>query len=299
MTKAHTVRLGVHCYLAGSYLNAVREAIELGCATMQMFTRSPRMWRNYKKISSDEINTFNELRKKNDITPLALHAPYLPNLCSSDERIYELSKRVLYEDYLLGLAFDADYLVVHPGGYSPGKTLEDGIKRISKAINYVFSEVNKAASGDKKLIILLETVSGGGCRIGKCFSEFKEIFSRVEFPQLVGLCIDTCHIYAAGYDITTENGIKRMIEEIELTVGLEKIKFIHLNDSKVTLGSQRDVHEHIGKGYIGIRGFLNFLKYFYTYPMVLETPKDGNTANNTADRNNLSVVHKLLSQIIR
>jgi deoxyribonuclease-4 len=296
------VRLGVHCYLTGGYVGAVKEAISLGCTTMQMFTRSPRMWgRGCKRTSPDEIYTFNELRRKNDIAPLALHAPYLPNLCSSDERIYNLSKKVLYEDYLLGLEFDADYLIIHPGGYSPGKTLADGVERISEAINYVLSEVDKYyAAGHKRLMILLETVSGGGRRIGKNFYEFKEIFSRIKYHQLVGLCIDTCHIYAAGYDITTESGVKEMLKEIELTVGLEKIKFIHLNDSRAALGSHRDIHEHIGKGYIGIAGFLNFLKYFYTYPMVLETPKNGNgntISNNTADKNNLALVRKLLAEI--
>ncbi|MBN1622226.1 MAG: deoxyribonuclease IV [Endomicrobiales bacterium] len=273
------MRFGVHCSLRKGVVGAINEAQRLGCETMQIFTRSPRVWKMVPP-SSDEISVFKELRKKINLNPLVVHAPYLPNLATFVTTLYIKSKNLLRDDLILSEKLGAEYLVIHPGSYSENANARQGISNIADAINEVL------AGTDGKTMILLENVAGGGRRLGSTFQELREIIELVKNKKRLGICFDTAHAFASGYDLKTRKGIDDTLKEFDSVIGLGKLKVIHFNDSLVPRYSKKDRHEHIGKGHIGSDGFKYLIKCLKNKVEagILETPKD----SDNADSENLS-----------
>ncbi|MCW4012646.1 MAG: deoxyribonuclease IV [Candidatus Bathyarchaeota archaeon] len=260
------MKIGCHVSIADSIDKAVDRASLIGCNTFQIFTRSPRMWKA-RTLSDEEISAFKEKLGKTDISPVVSHMPYLPNLSSSNPEPYKRSIATLRLELercnLLGIP----YLVTHLGSHL-GKGKEQGQKQIVNAIDTAISGL------DKYPMLLLENTSGKTNEVGSTFIEIGAIIDRVSTDH-IGVCFDTCHAYARGYDIATPRGLTETINEIESRVGMDKIKIVHLNDSKGELDSRMDRHNHIGEGNIGEKGFLNFLSSsFKEKPLILETPID-------------------------
>jgi len=260
------MKIGCHVSIADSIDRAVDRASEIGCNTFQIFTRSPRMWKA-RELSEEEVTAFKEKIRKTEISPVVSHMPYLPNLSSSNPKPYKRSIDTLRLELERCNMLGIPYLVTHLGSHL-GKGKVKGQKQIVNAINTAVSGL------DKHPMILLENTSGKTNETGSTFIEIGEIIEKVSTDH-VGVCFDTCHAYARGYDITNPKGLLDTINEIESNIGVDKIKVVHLNDSKGELGSRMDRHNHIGEGNIGEKGFLNFLSSsFKEKPLILETPVD-------------------------
>lgn len=277
------MRFGVHCSLRHGLSGALEEAKAKGCEAMQIFTRSPRMWK-MRPPPASEVKKFRELRKKLDIYPLVVHIPYLPNLGTSKKKLYSLSVAALIDDLSLCGKLGADYLVIHPGSYSEGSTLEKGTENIVAALNKAFRRV------PGRSMILLETVAGGGRRIGSSFEEINAMIKGVKDKSRIGVCLDTAHTFAAGYDLSTEKGVDAAVDEFDRKIGLVYLKAMHFNDSLVPLGSRKDRHQHIGKGHIGPAGFMFMIGKLngVAEAGILETPKEP----ESADKRNLKLLMK-------
>ncbi len=275
------MKLGCHVSIAGSVDKAVDKAQELGCNTFQVFTRSPRMWR-HREFRQEEIEAFKRKRRDAGIDPVFSHMPYLPNLSSSNPEPYRKSVDSLRLELSRCNLLDIPFLVTHLGSHL-GKGLNIGIKQIVKAID-------DAISGfDHFPTILLENTSGKTNEVGSTIEELRTIIDSVS-TERIGVCFDTCHAFARGYDVSTQEGIDSTIRGIEDTIGFDRIQLVHLNDSKGELGSRLDRHNHIGVGHIGEDGFRRFLRSkFKSKPLILETPVD----DFRSDRGNLEKVREL------
>jgi deoxyribonuclease-4 len=275
------MKLGCHVSIAGSVDKAVDRARELGCNTFQVFTRSPRMWR-YREFREDEIYAFKRKRRDAGIDPVFSHMPYLPNLSSSNTEPFMKSVETLRLELTRCNQLDIPFLVTHLGSHL-GKGLDIGIRQIVKAIDTAVSGL------DHYPIILLENTSGKTNEVGSTFEELRVIVESVS-TDCIGVCLDTCHAFARGYDISTREGIDSTLRVIEETIGFDLIRLVHLNDSKGELGSRLDRHNHIGVGHIGEDGFRRFLtSRFSTKPLILETPVD----DFRSDMDNLEKVRQL------
>ena len=265
------MRIGIHTSIAGALERSATTAAELGANTFQIFSSSPRQWKA-SVPSVPAIKLLNAAREKFDLTPLVIHDNYLINLASTNEGIRKQSIEAFRGELVRGIAIGAEYLVAHPGNYK-GQTIEQGIFHFLQG-------VAAAAEGLKfdKLMLLIECTAGAGAQIGGRLEELHVIREyAAQMTHLpVGFCLDTCHLLVSGYDIATEQGLKKTVAEADRILGLEHVRVIHANDSKGALGSHMDRHEHIGQGYIGIDGFRRLL----THPklrqkaFILETPVD-------------------------
>ncbi len=277
--------LGVHVTAAGKIYQALDIAHNLGCDTMQIFSRSPQTWRHGAQISSEDIKEFNLRRKKFKINPVFIHISYLINLASPEARLYHGSIQAYIEDIKEAEKLGADYIVTHMGSHK--ETSEDaGIKRLIEALNIILEKTKGSKVG-----ILLENTSGSGSWLGYRFYHQHKILKGIKEKNRVGLCLDTAHAYLAGYDLATKVGLKKLIDEIEEMVGMKLIKLIHLNDAAGELGCHHDRHDHIGKGHIGLSGMKRIINHprLKNIPMILETPKSA----EDSDKNNLALVKKL------
>jgi len=260
------MKLGCHVSIAGSVDKAVDRAQEIGCNTFQVFTRSPRMWR-YREFMQEEIEAFTRKRGDACIDPVFSHMPYLPNLSSSNPEPYRKSVESLHLELTRCNQLDIPFLVTHLGSHL-GKGVDVGIKQIVKAIDAVISGLDHFPT------ILLENTSGKTNEVGSTFEELRTIIDSVS-TERIGVCFDTCHAFARGYNVSTQEGIDLTIRAIEETIGFDRIQLVHLNDSKGGLSSRLDRHNHIGVGHIGEDGFRRFLKSrFKSKPLILETPVD-------------------------
>jgi len=261
------MRLGFHCSVGKGLENTVKEALCLGCEAIQIFSRSPRAW-GKKEFNPGDVEKFHRLLKKHNIHPLVVHMLYLANLASSDETLYAKSVAVLTDELKRCKILKAQYLVIHPGRYSTG-TFNQGIENIIDGINRAFADVKNDT------VLLLENLAGGKTDIGWRFEEIKFIIDNIRDKKRIGVCLDTCHLYAAGYDIS-KNGFGKTVAEFDRIVGLKYLKMLHLNDSKEELGSKIDRHTHIGEGRIGIAGFRAVINHpkIKNLPGILETPRE-------------------------
>ena len=241
------IKLGRHLSIGGGIDKAVDETIEIGANSLQIFTKSPRSWKK-KTIEQTEIKQTKEKLEKHEIKGFVVHSSYLVNLASPKDDLYKKSKEEIKEDYYQAGLLNADYYVFHPGNYVKSSK-EEGIKKIIKAVKGLFNEVKN----DTKLLI--ENTAGAGTAIGSDLDELVEIMNGVDNFERMGLCLDTCHLYAAGYDLSNKEGIEALIKEVDNKIGLNNLKLIHLNDSKFGLGNNKDRHAHIGDGEIGLEGF--------------------------------------------
>ena len=259
--------LGAHISIAGGVSNAPLRAKRIGCETMQIFTKNQLQWK-IPKLKEIEIKKFKENLKKTGIIPGTVHSSYLVNLASPNDEILIRSINDLSRDLERTESLGIPYLVFHPGAHR-GKGEEYALERIVQSINEVFQR-----SSARKTMLLLETTAGEGTNIGYKFEQIEYIIQHVKNHKRVGVCIDTCHIFAAGYDIRNEESYNNTIKIVERTVGISKVRAFHLNDSRRELGSRMDRHAEIGKGLIGIKGFellVNDPK-FKDVPGILEVP---------------------------
>jgi len=278
------MRLGLHVSIAGHIYESITRAEALGCNTMQIFSRDPRQWRR-ERLSLEDIEEFRRRRQKSKITPVFVHIPYLINLASPYSVLYRDSIKAYIDDILETELLGADYIVTHMGSHKKSGE-QKGLKRFTLALNKILERTKKS-----KVVILLENTSGSGSWLGYKFEHQRQIVDGVEQENRIGICFDTCHGYAAGYDLATAEGLNETINQLDKIVGLNRLKLIHLNDTKDRLSSHRDRHEHIGKGKIGLEGFRHILneRRLKDMPFILETPKD----SEDADKVNLAVVRKL------
>lgn len=270
------MRIGFHMSICGSIDRAVDRALEIGCNTLQIFTRNPRGWAA-RPLREVEIDLFIEKAKRNDIRPVFGHMPYLSNLASPRDDIHVKSVDALIIELKRCEKLKIPYLVTHLGSHL-GQGAEIGLERIIKAIDKAFS-----AAGEN-VVLLLENTAGAKNSVGGSLRDLQYIIERAAYSDKIGICFDTCHAFAAGYDLRTEEAIEETIRRIDDLVGLSRLKLVHLNDSRGDLNSHIDRHEHIGMGKIGKNGFRNILRSkLASFPLILETPRD----NRRSDLENL------------
>ena len=258
--------IGCHLSISKGFYDMGKTALSIGANTFQFFTRNPQGGARAKDIDPKDIGKLLELMEFNQFGKIVAHAPYTLNACSSTEHIREFAKIVMKDDlqrmeYLPGNLYN-----FHPGSHT-GQGTDKGIKLIAQMLNEVISP-------NQHTIVLLETMSGKGSEVGKNFTEIKKIMDLVKYQDKIGVCLDTCHIHDAGYDII--NNLDDVINEFDSIIGLEKLYAIHLNDSMNEKGSHKDRHQKIGEGCIGSETLLNIVnnKAFSKLPFILETPND-------------------------
>jgi deoxyribonuclease-4 len=261
------LRIGFHVSIHGSIDRAVDRAAELGCTTFQIFTRSPRQWYS-AKLAPETAEAFSDKVKNYDMKPVFAHMPYLPNLASPRDEIYRKSVKTLTSELERCRQLEIPYLVTHLGSHL-GAGMQTGFTRLIDSINQAF----KVTGGD--VTLLLENTAGTRNSMGSTLEDIQHIIERLFHPERAGVCFDTSHAFAAGYDLRTEETVESTVRKIDEVIGFEKLKLVHLNDSKGDFNSHIDRHEHIGMGKIGEEGFRNILaSRLGTLPLVMETPKD-------------------------
>jgi deoxyribonuclease-4 len=278
------VRLGFHVSISGGFSLAAQRAYELGCTTMQIFSRNPRGW-TVKPLDKDDIAEFKKLRAQWDIGPVFVHTNYLINLASGKPDLYKRSIEQFVIDLERTEHLGADYLVTHLGSAS-GKEPQWMTERVSTALNMAMK------LHQPKATILLENTAGEAGDVGYTLAQVQEVIAKLDDTAHVGICYDTCHGFAAGYDIRTKNGVDALAKEIDSTVGLARLKGIHLNDCLRDFNSRVDRHWHIGEGKIGLDGFRFLLNHpkFKDVPKIMETPKE----TEEDDPRNMKVVRSLV-----
>ncbi len=259
------MRLGCHLSIAKGLSKSAQMAEEVQANTFQFFTRNPRGGKA-RTISEKEIEGWKEIREKDNLFPIAGHLPYTVNLAAPKDSTHSFASSVLLDDLVRMDKIKAEFLVVHPGSHV-GEGRESGIKRIVEALENSFLKFQGGSN------LLLEAMAGQGSEIGT-LEDLKEIMEAAGSPEGLGVCLDTCHLFAAGYDFTRADEVERLLEELESLFGLGKVKLFHLNDSKHPPGSKKDRHELLGKGYLKKEGLLNVLIHpaFEDIPFIIETP---------------------------
>ena len=248
-------RIGIHTSIAGNYLNALESARKLGCNALQIFSASPRMWQGGSaRIPDVDAQAFRVRREELRLGPLVIHANYLINLASEQRMLQTRSIQAFHDEIVRAMALGADFLVVHPGARGEATTEQ----AISTIVESVKQASKRAPMGG--LRILIENTAGMGTAVGARLEEVGEILAGLRNLP-VGACLDTAHLFAAGYDIKSEGGLASTIGQIDGAIGLENVPVIHLNDSKIPLGGRVDRHEHIGKGKIGAAAFARILRH--------------------------------------
>lgn len=276
-------RYGVHTSIAGGIELSLVRAKEFGCSTAQIFSHNPRQWL-IKDIPRESVIRFKKLRKEYDINPLFIHASYLINLASPKKEVIQKSIRLLIEELDMADLLEIEYIILHTG--TSQESEEIGRKRAIDALK----EVSKKKKWKVKLLI--ENTAGERGDISSKIKDMAEIIDKTGDPLISGIVIDTCHAFSAGYDIRDEKGVSIFLEEIKNFIGLDKLKLVHLNDSKRPYNSRIDRHEHLGKGYIGIDGLKRFINnpLLIDIPLILETPKK----SDDDDRRNLETLRQII-----
>ena len=281
-----TLRLGFHTSTAGSLENAALHAAELGANTFQIFSSSPRMWRA-RAPDPGQVKLLKAARLRFDLNPLVIHVSYLVNLASADPVIRAKSIAAFRGELERAAAIGAEYLVLHPGSHR-ARSVEEGIADFVDALR-------AAATGfhSSGLSVLLENTAGAGSHLGSRFEELACIRERArdvtDLP--IGYCLDTCHLLAAGFDISTPTGLRATVRSAESLLGLDNVRVFHVNDSKTPLGSHVDRHANIGEGHIPLAAFRRILRHpkLRGKPFILETPID----QPGDDRRNLDALNSL------
>jgi len=259
------LNIGCHLSTAKGFENMGKEALSIGANTFQFFTRNPRGGKA-KDIDEKDINALLELMKCNRFAKILAHAPYTLNACSADEKTRNFAKEMMKDDLRR-----MEYLPGNLYNFHPGSHVKQGVET---GINYIVEMLNEVLKPEQTTKVLLETMAGKGTEVGKSFEEIAEIISKVNLKEHLGVCIDTCHIYDAGYDIV--NNLDEVLEEFDRVIGLNKLYAIHLNDSKNPFNSHKDRHEKIGEGSIGIEALERIINHpkLRNIPFFLETPNE-------------------------
>lgn len=283
------MRLGAHESIAGGLHKAFDRALSATCDAVQIFVKSNRSWA-VKPLAEDEIAQFKAMAEETGIRPVVGHTSYLLNLGSPDELLWEKSRNMLITELERCKALGIPWLVLHPGAHV-GSGEEAGLARVAEGLG----EVHAATPG-LRTQVLLETTAGQGSSLGHTFEQLARIIELTPHGERLGVCLDTCHVFAAGYELRTAEGYAATMEAFDQALGLERLKALHLNDSKGERGNRKDRHEHIGKGHIGLEGFRNVVNdpRLAGLPGLLETPKGDDLRE---DRENLAVLRSLMGQV--
>ena len=277
------LKLGAHLSIAGGHPKAFIQAALLGCDSFQIFTRNQNQW-SAKPIDAQSISLFISERKKSGIATILAHDSYLINLGSPDQILWKKSIDAFIDEMERAEHLEIDYLVFHPGAHM-GSGEESCIARIAQALDEAIE-----THPDYKLMLLLETTAGQGTNVGWRFEQLRAIIDSVQRQDKLGVCFDTCHAFAAGYELRTPDAYEETWKQFDEIIGIERLNAFHLNDSKKDCGSRVDRHEHIGYGFLGKKPFEYILhdKRFDGLAGCLETPKEGDW-----DKRNLSVLRRL------
>jgi len=259
------LKIGYHVSSSGGFVGMAKETLYVGGNSFAFFTRNPRGGAA-KKIDEADIEKFHEIARENNFAKLVAHSPYTLNPCSSDERLREYAREIFADDLARMEYVPGNYYNFHPGSHT-GQGVDIGINEIAELLNSVITP-------EQTTTVLLETMSGKGSEVGSKFSELRRIIDLVELNDHVGVCLDTCHVWDAGYDIV--NNLDAVLEEFDKVIGLDRLKSIHLNDSLNNLGAHKDRHARHGEGRIGFDAVSNIINHplLYDKVFILETPND-------------------------
>ncbi|MBU0986144.1 MAG: deoxyribonuclease IV [Proteobacteria bacterium] len=279
--------LGAHFSIAKGLHAALYEAQAYGCNALQIFTKNANSWKE-RSLTTNDIEQFELAREKTGIMSIASHTSYLINLAGGDAKKHEMSCHALKQELVRSSMLGIPFVVLHPGSHM-GYGESEGVRRIAESINKILAQVS-----DLKALLLLETTAGQGSSIGHTFEQLASIVDKIENKAAMGFCLDTSHIFAAGYDIRTRSAYQKTIRAFDAVAGTERLYLIHLNDSKKDLGSRVDRHEHIGQGSIGLQAFEWFMNdpRFTDIPKIIETPKA--SEGKDYDHVNLNTLRGLL-----
>ncbi len=257
--------IGTHMSVAKGIAAAAENTVNMQADIMQFFSRNPR-GSGYREYGGEEVEHFQKIRQENSLGPLLAHAPYTMNLASDKEKVYEFACMVLREDVARMDQLGIENLVFHPGSHT-GIGVERGITNIIRGLD-------QAITGEEKITVLLETMSGKGTEIGDRFEQLREIRNGAKHPERIGICLDTCHVFAAGYDIVHD--LDGVLQEFDEILGLELLRAVHLNDSMMPFGSHKDRHAVTGDGEIGMEALMQVITHprLRHLPFYLETPLD-------------------------
>jgi deoxyribonuclease-4 len=272
-------RIGVHVGTSGGCWTAVERAVAAGANTFQMFSASPRMWKA-SPVKAEDAAKMLALRAQHDVGPVSIHASYLINLCSQTESVRQNSTAAFRGEVERALALGAEYLVLHPGSWK-GLTREEGLRLAAQSIERAIDGIDFAG---KNFRILIENTAGAEFSLGGKLEQVAELVECLRACAPVAVCLDTCHVHVAGYDIVSTDGYIETMKLVESTVGFDAVKVWHCNDAKAAMGSKLDRHEHIGEGTIGAEAFRRLLhdERFAHAAFIAETPVDapGDEARN-------------------
>lgn len=259
------LNIGAHLSSAKGFANMGKDAVKIGANTFQFFTRNPQGGKA-KEINPADVAEFLALVKQHKFVKFVAHAPYTLNPCSDNPSTREFAEMVFVDDLKRMEYVPHNYYNFHPGSHV-GQGVEAGIDMIASLLDKVLTK-------EQTTMVLLETMSGKGSEVGAKFEELQKIMDRVKLPEKLGVCLDTCHVYSAGYDIV--NNLDEVLAEFDTIIGLDKLKAIHLNDSKMPFASHKDRHEKIGQGTIGLDAIVRIVnhKKLKELPFILETPND-------------------------
>ncbi len=274
--------------IAGGMDLAPLRGQQVGCDTIQVFTKSSRQWQA-RPLTEAEVAAFRANLRATGIGPVVAHDCYLVNLAAPEGTVRQKSLAAFRLEMERADRLGIPYLVTHPGQHL-GAGEAEGALRVAEAVNRLYAVLSEA-----RVQILLETTAGQGSSLGYRFEQLAAILERIEQAERVGICLDTCHVFAAGYDIRSPDGYRRTLRELDACLGLGRLKVIHLNDSRNALGSRVDRHTHIGQGRLGLQAFRLLLTdpRLRRLPMILETPTDGDFVKT--DRRNLARLRQLLN----
>jgi deoxyribonuclease-4 len=271
---------------SGGVHTAVDRALSIGCTALQVFTKNNNQW-SAKPLAEEEIENYKRKIAEATITPVMAHDSYLINLCAMNPDTLERSRKAFIDELTRCEQFGIQLLNFHPGAHG-GAGEEEGIKRVVESLNIAHERTEEF-----KVLSVVETSAGQGPAVGYKFEQLEKIINGVDKPDRMAVCVDTCHIFAAGYDIRTEEKYEATFEEFDNIIGLQRLVAFHYNDSKKEFGSHRDRHEHIGKGMIGVAGFSLLMNdtRFANIPKILETPKSKDLHE---DVENMKVLKELI-----
>lgn len=284
LSPSPELRIGAHTSIAGGLARALERGAALGCDVIQLFTSSGRQWRR-RDLSADEVDAWQRTRVATGVMPAMAHASYLINLAATRRDLRERSRRALAAEYRRCGRLAIPYLVFHPGAHM-GTGVDRGIARIAAALDRILG-----ADPDNPTLLVIENTAGQGSAIGHRFGELGQLLARSRHPDRLGVCLDTCHAFAAGYDLRGDAGWDRTLSALLAEVGADRLRALHVNDSKAELGARVDRHEHLGRGHIGLpalRALVNDPRV-RGLPMVIETPKPV----DRADPVNLGILRAL------
>lgn len=288
-TRPSRQKFGAHMSIAGGLENAFAAGARVGCDCLQIFVKNQRQW-SARPLAREAVEAYQSAARETGLSPVVAHATYLINLASPDAALRRRSVEALANEVKRCARLGVSYIVLHPGAHM-GEGIDAGIKRIVRSLD----GLHKRVSGDGTRV-LLETTAGQGSSIGHTIEHLARIIDGVKHPERLGVCVDTCHVFAAGYDIATARGYERLVAELADLAMLDRVQCFHLNDSKGACGSRVDRHEHIGKGRIGKAGFRLLVNdgRFALVPKILETPKGTDGRGVDLDRVNLRRLRSLI-----